>query len=51
MFSMLWNTFKDGLCYFRNESVFMKVFLLNMHKVRLLFDLGEPTCHLIYYAY
>ena len=32
MFRMLWNTLKDGLRYLRNESVSMKVFLLNMHK-------------------
>ena len=32
MFRMLWNTLKDGFCYVRNESVSMKVFLLNMHK-------------------
>ena len=30
MFRMLWNTLKDGLPYLQNESVFMKVFLLNM---------------------
>ena len=51
MFRMLWNTLKDGLCYLRNESVSMKVFLLNMHEVRILFDLEKPTRHLIYYAY
>ena len=32
MFRMLWNTLKDGLHYLRNESVSMKVFLLNMHE-------------------
>ena len=32
MFRMLWNTLKDGLHYQRNESVSIKVFLLNMHK-------------------
>ena len=31
MFRMLWNTLKDGLCYLRNESVSMKLFLLNEH--------------------
>ena len=51
MFRMLWNTIKDGLCYLRNESVSMKDFLLNMHELRILFDLGKPTRHLIYYAY
>ena len=51
MFRMLWNTLKDGPCYLRNESVSMKVFLLNMHEERLLFDLGKPTRDLIYYAY
>ena len=51
MFKMLWNTLKDVLCYLQNESVSMKVFFLNMHKVRLLFNLGKPTHHLIYYAY
>ena len=50
MFRMLWNTLKDGLCYLQNESVSMKVFLLNMHEVRILFDLEKPTRHLIYYA-
>ena len=48
---MLWNTLKDGLQYLQNESVSMKVFLLNMQEVRLLFDLGKPRRHLIYYAY
>ena len=33
MFRILWNTLKDGLCYLRNESVSMEVFLLNMHEV------------------
>ena len=51
MFGMLWNTLKDGLCYLRNESVSMKVFLLNMYKVWILFDMEKPTRHLIYYAY
>ena len=51
MFRMLWNTLKDGLCHLRNESESMKVFLLNMHEVRNLFDLEKPTRHLIYYAY
>ena len=46
MFRMLWNTLKDELCYLRNESVSMKVFLLNMHKARILFDLGKPVHHL-----
>ena len=32
MFRMLWNTLKDGIHYLRNESVSMKVFLLNMHE-------------------
>ena len=32
MFRMLWNTFKDGLCYLRHENVCMKVSLLNMHE-------------------
>ena len=50
-FRMHWNTLKDELCYLRNESVSMKVFLLNMHEVQILFDLGKPTCHLIYYTY
>ena len=31
--------FKGGLCYLRNESLSMKAFLLNMHEVRILFDL------------
>ena len=51
MFRMLWNTLKDGFCYLRNESVSMKVFLLNMHEVWILFDLEKPTRHLVYYAY
>ena len=51
MFRMLWNTLIDGLCYLRNESVSMKVFLLNMHEVRILFDLGKRTRHLIYSTY
>ena len=50
MFRVLWNTLTDGLCYMRNESVSMKVFFLNMHEVRTLFDLGKPTRYLIYYA-
>ena len=50
MFRILWNTLKDGLCYLRNESLPMKVFLLNMHEVWLLFNLGKPTRHLIYYT-
>ena len=37
------NTLKDGLRYLRNESVSLKVFLLNMHEVQILFDLGKPT--------
>ena len=32
MFRMLWNTIKDGLCYLRNVSVSMKVFLVNLHE-------------------
>ena len=32
MFRMLWNTLKDGLCYLRNESASMNVFLLNIHE-------------------
>ena len=51
MFRMLWNTLKNELCCLQNESVSMKVFLLNMHQVRILFDLEKPTQHLIYYAY
>ena len=51
MFRMLWNTLKDGLWYLQNESVPMKVFLLNMHEIRIFFDLEKPTRHLIYYAY
>ena len=51
MFRMLWNTLKDGLCHLRNESVSMKVFLLNKHEATHLFDLGKPRRHLIYYAY
>ena len=51
MFRMLWNALKDGLCYLRNQSVSMKVFLLNMHGVQILLDLGSPTRYLIYYAY
>ena len=41
MFRMFWNTLKNEACYLRNESVSMKVFLLNMHEVRILFDLGK----------
>ena len=48
---LYWNTLKDGLCYLRNESVSMKVFLLNMHEARILFDLGKPARHLIYSGY
>ena len=51
MFRMLWNALKDGLHYLRNESVSMKVFLMNMHKATDLFDLGYPTHHLVSYAY
>ena len=51
MFRMLWNTLKDELCYLQNESESMKVSLLNMHEVRILFDLEKPTRHLIYYVY
>ena len=51
MLRMLWNTLKDGLCYLRNESVSMKVVLLNMHEVQILFDLGKRTRHLIYSPY
>ena len=47
MFRILWNTLKDGLCYFQNESVSVKVFLLNMHEAQILFDLGKPAGHLI----
>ena len=50
MFRMLWNTHEDGLCYLQNEIVSMKVFLLNMYEVGILFDLGKPTYHLIYYT-
>ena len=32
MFRMLWNTLNDGLCYLRNKSVSMKIFLLNKHE-------------------
>ena len=32
MFTMLWNTLKDGLRYQRNESVSMKVFFLHMRE-------------------
>ena len=42
MFRMLWNTLKDRH-YLRNESVSMKVFLLNMRQVRILFDLEMPN--------
>ena len=31
-FRMLRNTLKDGFCYLQNESVSIKVFLLNMHE-------------------
>ena len=52
MFRMLWNTLKDGICYLRNESISMKVCLLNMHEATDFFlDLEQPTRHLIYYAY
>ena len=51
MFRILWNTLKDGLCHLRNESVSMKVFLLNIHEATHLFDLGKPRRHLIYYTY
>ena len=47
MFRMLWNTLNDGLCCLQNESVSIKVFLLNMHKVRILFDLEKPTLNLL----
>ena len=40
---MLCNTLKYGPCFLRNESVSMKVFLLNMHEVRILFDLEKPA--------
>ena len=29
---MFWNTLKDELCYQRNDSVSVKVFLLNMYE-------------------
>ena len=32
MFRMLGNTLKDGLCYLRNESVSINVFILIMHE-------------------
>ena len=32
MFRMFWNTLKDGLCYLRNESVSVKVFVLKKHE-------------------
>ena len=48
MFKMLSNTLKDGLCYLQDESVSMKVFLLNMHEIWIFFDLEKPICHLIY---
>ena len=32
MFRMLWNTLKDGFHHLQNESVSMKVFLLDMHE-------------------
>ena len=52
MFIMLWNTLKYRLHYLQNESVSMKIFLLNLHKAtKILSDLGNPTPHLIYYAY
>ena len=51
MFRMLWNTLKDGLCYLQNESVSMKVFLVNMHESTDFSDLDKPTRHLIYYTY
>ena len=51
MFRILWNTLKDQLNYLQNESVSMKVFLLNMHGATDFIDLGNPTCNLIYYAY
>ena len=35
------NTIKDGLCYLQYESVSMKVFLLNMHKVRDFIQSGK----------
>ena len=41
MFRMLWNTLKDGLCYLRNESVSMKVFLLNMHEATDFIQSGQ----------
>ena len=51
MSRMLWNTLKDGLYYLQNEIVSMKVFLLHMHEVRILFNLGKRTRHLIHFAY
>ena len=41
-------TLKDRLCYLQNESVFMKVFLMEMHEVRILFNLEKPIHQLIY---
>ena len=41
-------TLKDRLCYLQNESVFMKVFLMEMHEVRILFNLEKPIRQLIY---
>ena len=41
-------TLKDRLCYLQNESVFMKVFLMDMHEVRILFNLEKPIRQLIY---
>ena len=41
-------TLKDRLCYLQNESVFMKVFLMDMHEVWILFNLEKPIRQLIY---
>ena len=51
MFRMLWNTLLEMGFVTCEMKVSMKVFLLNMHEVRILFDLEKPTHHLIYYAY
>ena len=41
-------TLKDRLCYLQNESVFMQVFLMDMHEVWILFNLEKPIRQLIY---
>ena len=42
---------KDGLCYLRNESVTIKVFLPNMHEATDFIRSGQASRHLNYYAY